>query len=314
MSKIQEALARIRVTRNAEGENRARENDKLVVARVAQRADSESAAPSARGPGLILEINQISLQNAGLLAPDYHEELLANQYREIKRPLIAHAFGLKATQIESGNLIMVTSALANEGKSFTSINLALSMSRERDYSVVLVDGDVVNPNISNIFGVSAQPGLLDILDDTSIAVDDIVIPTDVTGLSILPAGKSRRNATELLASRRMDTLMHSIRTSEPGRLVIMDSPPLLQTSEAKILAGMAGQIVLVVRAEVTAQGAVLNALELLGDDKAVNLVLNQVRDASLENVYGYGYGYGYGSTAREEDDGKVTRLAKEIWE
>src|SRR5690606_20325175 len=103
--------------------------------------------------------------------------------------------------------IMMASALPGDGKTFTSINLALSMSRERDSSVVLVDADVAKPHISRIFGVDKEPGLLDALTDKSDDLESLILPTDVGGLSILPAGGHRDNAAELFASAAMRQLV-----------------------------------------------------------------------------------------------------------
>jgi len=302
MSKIQEALRRIQQT-SGKPPPMARKNDAQDTAlrakpvRVANLVEHDEYTISeddfaANDKKLVFD--QMALRDAGLIAPDYHVDLLNSQYRSIKRPLIGHAFGKRATKIEGGNLIMVTSALAGEGKTFTSINLALSMAQERDHSVILVDADVAKPHVSNIFGVSEEPGLLDLLEDGKQEIGSLILPTDVDGLFIFPAGHPRLHSTELLASSRMDKVTRALSTIVSDPIIIFDSPPLLQTSEASVVASLVGQIVLVVRAGHTSQEAVLTALSTLGDDRAVNLVLNQVRDAQNDQQYGYGYGYGYG--------------------
>ena len=127
MSKIQEAISRIQAAKSAAGAAQRNQEvddaDSLLVAKLTERDDSSGHDPDGQSfsGDLILEVDREALRSAGLLAPEYHEEIVGNQYREIKRPLIAHAFGKKATQIQSGNLIMVTSALANEGKTFTNV-------------------------------------------------------------------------------------------------------------------------------------------------------------------------------------------------
>ena len=122
----------------------------------------------------------------------------------------------------------------------------------------------------------------------------MIFPTDVEGLSILPAGVPRPNATELLASSRMDEVIADLASRDPGCITLFDSPPILQTSEAKVIASMVGQIVLVVWAEVTAQGAVAAAIASIGRDKSINLILNQARFGRTEYRYGYGGAYAYG--------------------
>ncbi len=292
MGKIQKALGKIRRTRldaSRDRDDRSDIDDSVIVAKLVDRGSKEETYDVS---DKCLHVDNEALRKAGLIAPEYHEQLLANQYRDIKRPLIAHAFGKRATGIEWGNLIMVSSALSGEGKTFTSINLALSMAHERDHSVLLVDADVAKPHASEMFGAADELGLLDVLDEPEIPIQSLILPTDVENLSLLPAGRPRRHATELLASAAMEDVCDTLARLSGGQIVIFDSPPLLQTSEAKVLASLAGQIVIVVRAEKTSQDAVTGALSVLDEDKAVTLVLNQARAGLGEYQYGYGYGYG----------------------
>ena len=294
MSKIEEALKKIKGAQKSSSktriDNRAVEKS-LIVAKLVER-NTRSDSFSAKGKRL--HVDSDALRSAGLIAPEYDEHLLANQYRDIKRPLIAHAFGKRTVKIEDGNLIMVSSALSGEGKTFTSINLAFSMARERDHTVLLVDADVAKPHISEMFGAVDELGLLDVLENSELSVQSLILSTDVDNLSVLPAGKPRSNSTELLASSAMESLCAVLAGLSPGQIVIFDSPPLLQTSEAKILAGLAGQVVIVVRAEETSQAAVIGALASLDEGKAVSLVLNQIRKGFSDYQYSYGYGSGYG--------------------
>ncbi len=255
------------------------------------------------GKHRIIQIDNDALREAGFLAPEEEERQLVDQYRNIKRPLIAHAFGKRAKRIPDGHLILITSALAGEGKSFTCINLALSVAHERDHSVLLVDADVAKPQISRIFGAAGEPGLLDLLDYNEPAdYRDFVMPTTVPGLSILPAGKNRNYATELLASNRMEELIRKLGEDDPQRIVIFDSPPVLLTSEARVLTRLVGQVVLVVHAGMTPQQAVLEAVDTIDENKAVNLILNQARQLAGGGYYGGSYGYG--SRRLENDNEK----------
>jgi receptor protein-tyrosine kinase len=246
-----------------------------------------------------LHIDRQVLREAGLLAPDHDARRLAAQYRRIKRPLIRHAFGRRATKVEDGNLIMITSAVAGEGKTFTSINLAMSMANEQDHSVILVDADVAKPHVSEIFGLSEERGLLDLIEDRSLSISSLVVSTDIEGLYVLPAGRPWPNATELLASQRMEQLTKALSTISREPIVLFDSPPLLQTSESSVLASLAGQIVIVVRAGYTSHDSLKLAVKAIGADRAVSLVLNQLRDVN-DAVFGYGYAGGY--TARDKED------------
>ena len=140
--------------------------------------------------------------------------------------------------------------------------------------------------------------MLDLLDDGELKASSLIMSTDVDGLFVLPAGRPRLHATELLASARMDRIAASLSSITNDPIIIFDSPPLLQTSEASVVASLVGQIVLVVRAGSTSQEAVLAALATMGDERPINLVLNQVRDSQIEHQYGYAYGYGYGNSKK----------------
>ena len=293
MSKIQDALQKIQKERAGVARQKTRpvvepihdpESQSMVIAALVNEDNADEGYSGKR-----LHVDRQALREAALIAPDYHEDLFANQYREIKRPLISHAFGKRATRVEFGHLIMVCSALSGEGKTFTSINLALSMAQERDHQVLLVDADVAKPHISNLFGAAREPGLLDALEDPSVDPRTLILPTDMRGLSIMPAGAPRMHATELLASSAMEKVVGLLGSLTDGQIVLFDSPPLLQTTEAKVLAELAGQVVMVVRAEQTPQDAVKAALAAISDEKPVNLILNHARAGAGAKAYGYGY-------------------------
>ena len=260
----------------------------------AQQAGAEPGAPR---PGTkIVSINRARLREEGFLAPDEYERRMADEYRRIKRPLIAHAFGMGATQTEKGNLILVSSAVSGEGKTHTCINLALSLATERDRTVLLIDGDVPKPHISRLFGIDREPGLLDVLGDNPPLLEDVLVRTDIPRLSVLPAGHWHAQATELLASDRMRALCDELATRYPDRIILFDSPPLLAATEAQAIAANVGQVVLVIAENITAREDVRAALSLVDENKAVNAILNKSRVAARSAYYG-GYGYGYGANA-----------------
>ncbi|HKR39042.1 MAG TPA: XrtA-associated tyrosine autokinase [Paraburkholderia sp.] len=250
---------------------------------------STVAHPVGHRTDKIVRVNRDALRVEGLLPPEQQERAIADQYRHIKRPLIANATGRGAPRIDRGQLIMIGSAFPGEGKTFTSINLALSMALEKDLTVLLVDADVAKPHISRIFGAENEPGLLDTLRDEAAAIESFILPTDVPNLCILPAGRKSDMATELLASQRMDMIVRHLAASNPSRIALIDSPPLLLTTESRALAQSMGQVVLVVRAGFTPQQAVLDAIEFVGANKSLGIVLNQsTESAAVGHYYGYG--------------------------
>lgn len=256
-------------------------------------ADADPASIPVRSrmrSDLVVKIDRQSLRSQGLLPPEHQERTLADQYRQIKRPLIANATGRGGTEkLPRGQLIMVASAMPGEGKTFTSVNLALSLALEKDLSVLLIDADAPKPHLDRALGVAGEPGLLELLRDQSLDPEALIIPTDVPALTMLPIGTGSETTTELLASHRMEEIMHQLASNDPRRILIIDSPPLLLTSESRVLAEAAGQVVLVVRAGFTPQQSVLDAISHLGEGKSIGLLLNQSTDAAPAGYY-YGYG------------------------
>ncbi|NGP53723.1 XrtA-associated tyrosine autokinase [Thioalkalivibrio sp. XN8] len=249
--------------------------------------------PATTRRGKLVSIDRQRLREEGFLAPDEYQRRMADEYRRIKRPLIAHAFGIGATKIDKGNLILVSSAVSGEGKTHTCINLALSLATERDRTVLLVDGDVPKPHISRLFGIDQEPGLLDVLGDDPPPLEDVLVRTDIPRLTALPAGRWNAHATELLASERMRRLCEELASRYPDRVILFDSPPMLAATEAQAIAATVGQVVLVIAENSTARDDVRNALSLIDEQTPVNAILNKSRVAAKSAYYG-GYGYGYG--------------------
>ena len=226
----------------------------------------------------------------GFLTNTDERAKIAEEYRMIKRPLLANAFG--PNPVLKGNLIMVCSSLPGEGKSFTAINLAISIAMELDRTVLLVDADVAKPSLPKYLGFDAEHGLLDVLRDDKRDLSSVILRTNIEKLSILPAGKTYARATELLASDAMDRLISDVASRYSDRLVLFDSPPILATSEASVLASHMGQIVMVVESEKTPKSALREALSRIeGTCDVVSIVLNKSAIPSTGDYYGY-YGYG----------------------
>ena len=229
------------------------------------------------------------MRQYGIVTPDQGRTQIAEQFRVIKRPLLTNAFNRGPGMIRNGNLIMVTSALAGEGKSFCTVNLAMSIAMEMDRTVLLVDADVARPTVPKILGLGTEIGLLDILQDEKLDLADVLIKTNIEKLTLLTAGRRHSHSTELLASQSMAELLKELAERYADRVVIFDSPPLLLTSEARVLASQMGQIVLVVEAETTSQQAVKETLRQIESCDVVNLIYNKARSFSGGEYYGYYY-------------------------
>lgn len=237
-----------------------------------------------------VELDLVKLARDGFVTPDSPRSRVADEFRIVKRPLIANASGKRAVPIKNGNLIMVTSAVPGEGKTFSAINLAMSLAMEMDQTVLLVDADVARPSLPRVLGLPPGKGLLDALQSKSADLSGSLIQTNVEKLTILTSGTQYPNATELLASDAMVKLLGEMAARDPGRIVIFDSPPLLVTTESRVLATYMGQIVFVVQAETTLQSDVKRALATIEACPVKMILLNQARTVA-QGAYGYGYGY-----------------------
>ncbi|MDZ7752491.1 MAG: XrtA-associated tyrosine autokinase [Gammaproteobacteria bacterium] len=230
------------------------------------------------------------LTELGMLTPDNPQSTLSEQMRRIKRPLLSK---LEEGASEYTNLIMVTSALPGEGKTYTSINLAISIAMEMDRTVLLVDSDVAKSDITKSFGVEATRGLTDCLEDENLDLSEVMLKTNIPKLSILPSGSHHAKMTELLASGGMKKFIDDVSKRYSDRVVIFDSPPVLVTSGAGVLASLVGQVVFVVHAEKTLASEVKDALKQLNRRQNIGLVLNRSREwGGAKGKYGYYYYYG----------------------
>jgi protein-tyrosine kinase len=295
VSLVEQAIAKLRQAAGA-GKAVKRSPSAAMVRATTVAADNlEHTARNNR----VLAIDSASLRANGYLPESTAERQFAEHYRQIKRPLVERAISANSRGDElDARIIMVTSALPGEGKTFTSINLAFSLARERDMSVLLVDADIPKPHISEIFGVTQDAGLMDALGDEKLAIESLVLSTSVKGLSILPAGRMAEGAAELLVSNRMRQILRRLLSENSRRIVLLDSPPLLATSEGRALVKVAGQVVLVVRAGYTLQTAVRGALAQIEPARMAGIVLNDVRLSLTDGYYGYG---GYGSQKQEKN-------------
>lgn len=255
---------------------------------VGTQTRAASAVPPAQSEQALkhITVDWAAVRDAGYLPAQDEDRRFAGHYRQIKRPLIEKA--LAPGSASDMRLILFSSALPGDGKTFTTVNLALSMARERDISVLLIDADAPRAQVSQIFGLRSEPGLIDALVDEALDVESLIVQTDIQGLNILPAGRFVENATELLASARMAQIAARITARNPRRVALLDSPPLLGSSEARALVQIPGQVVLVVRACETPRQAVLEAIALVEQKRFEGLILNE---APIRRGDGYYYEY-----------------------
>jgi receptor protein-tyrosine kinase len=257
-------------------------------------------APDGPAQSKRVEIDLERLRAAGYITADNATSPIATEYRVIKRPLLDNIRGRGAAEVAHARVIMVTSALPGEGKTFTSVNLAMSIALELDSRVLLVDADVTRPSVMAQLGLRESRGLMDALIDPNADLSAMLLRTNVEKLSLLPAGSADARSTELLASDSMARFVGELAGRYRDRILLFDAPPLLATTEARVLAKHMGQIVVVVEADRTTHGALRDALETVRGCPVVATLLNKATRSDLgtyASAY-YGYGYGYGATDR----------------
>ena len=238
-------------------------------------------------------VDRMMLREQGLIVPEAPPTGLSEEFRLVKRQLLLSALGGKgAVPVARGQLILICSAHPNEGKTFSAVNLALSMASESDIEVILVDADVAKPEVLSTLGLPAGPGLMDALDDPSLNVEDLLIRTDVSNLSVLPTGRQTNRDTELLASDSTSRLIEGLIAGRPRRIVLFDSAPALAASPASTLALHVGQTLFVVRADSTSESDVRDAVELLDSCPHIQLMLNAVTCQAANRKFGSYYGFG----------------------
>ena len=240
-----------------------------------------------------MQIDVARLENLGFVTLTNARRQINEEYREIKRKLIQNAFGPLSKTLPNSNIIMVTSARPSEGKTFTAVNLALSIAAEQDKTVLLVDADVLKPNVLRTLDVEEKTGLMDYLLGDTDNISNVIYPTNVPKLRIIPAGTTHHLSTELLASGIMSETVNEFSTRYKDRVVIIDTPPIIGINESAVLASFAGQAVIVVEEGRSKLHDIQQSVERLNPDMAIGFVVNKsIANSETGGYYGYSY---YGS-------------------
>lgn len=236
----------------------------------------------------------------GMITLDSHPEL-AKDFRFLKRPILARVFGMAPSSVDMGKVVMVTSHSPQVGKSFVAYNLAVSMAYEQMTNVLLIDSDPFRRTLTTALELEDQIGLQEVLSDRSLSIADATLPTDLPALKVVPSGKLRSDSTELFASKRMSELLESLH--DPDLVVVLDAPPLRETSEGRALAEKADHSLVVVGAGQTTATQIRSVLKMLeGSESSLSFVLNRASEAGElhDDVY-YPYYTEYGMRETDED-------------
>jgi protein-tyrosine kinase len=230
-----------------------------------------SAVGMQRGPA---SIDAVSLERAGMIDWSRTRTRISEEFRLVQRQIIRSAFGPGAEPGFS-NLLLVTSARPGEGKSFMSTNLAGSIARQGDHHVLLVDADSKRDSICYSFGLAQARGLLDLAANSSLDPAALIVKTPIERLSILPVGRERERSAELFSTKEMTRLIQNLGRRYADRLLILDAPPCLSTSDPAVLAQVVGQILFVVEANRTQREEIEASLDLIQACPTISMVLNK---------------------------------------
>ncbi|WP_018873790.1 XrtA-associated tyrosine autokinase [Thioalkalivibrio sp. ALJ16] len=288
--------------------NRARQPSPEPPVQQEAVAEPTPAAPEPRQEPVSRQvtIDFAWLRKQGIIVPGDQRSSVAEEFRMMKRPLLNNAFGRHAAmRVPKGRLIMITSALPGEGKTFTSVNLALSMAMELERTVLLVDADVARPAIPRALGFQADLGLMDVLSEPDIEIPDVLLRTNVENLTVLPAGRPHGRSTEILASDVMHNLIDDLHDRYEDRIILFDSPPLMATSEPGVLANHMGQVLMVVEADRTPVSTVERAMHQLDSCGVVLTSLNRATPGI--GMGGQYYGGSYYGSERDHAAGAAAR-------
>jgi protein-tyrosine kinase len=263
MSKIEEALQKAKKTRVEKGpvdSHQEIETPQYKLVTAFHQTDPE-----------LLEMNRIVTLTGQ--APEVKE-----QYRMLRTQI------LQKTEENGDNCLMVTSAVDGEGKTTTAINLAVTIAREVQQNVLLVDADLRSPSIDKVLGLESKKGLAQYLSD-NMPLQELFIRTGLEKLTVLPAGGALQNSSEILRSSKMQELIREVKKRYRDRYIIFDTPPLLSTADPSVLAQYMDGIVLVVGAEKTSRSDVQEALALLEGRNILGVVMN--KSSGAPRTYGY---------------------------
>ena len=296
MSTIEKALQKQR-EKNQQGSAEQAPEDVRAAADTAPQAQTETqatpeqaaAVPANGNSKAPITIDQQELKAKGLITDSTERQKIKDEFRYIKRKLLNNAFGQGAQNLENGNLVMVSSGNPNEGKTFVSINLALSIALEQDKTVLLIDADVIRPSISTELNISPRKGLVEYLLGEVSNVSEVIYNTSISNLKIIPAGEPHHLTSELLTSDKMRQLTQELANRYSDRMVIFDSPPLIEVNESQVLANLMGQALVVVEESHSKISDIQKAVDSLNEDLAIGFVINKAVQTQ-KDLYGY-YGY-----------------------
>ncbi len=282
------------------------QKDELVAASPAGPTPAGNATDLGAAE-VILDRGQLA--SFGIAIPSAERSRTAEEFRLVKRNLMAAWMAdSRANGERPGRIIMVTSARPGEGKTFVALNLALAFSSEREVKALLVDADthvdMHRSALKTVLGVNQAKGLVDVLTGAA-HLDEALVRTNIENLFVLPAGRGGPHVPELFSSDRMNSLLNEMTRRFPDRIIILDTPPCMVSSDAATMASRVGQIVFVIEAYRTQQDEIEASLSMLSACPRISLLLNKSEQVNA-HFGSYRYGYDYHYYPDDKGDGRRT--------
>jgi len=252
--------------------------------------------------GLILNDKVVSF-----FAPS---SMVTEQFRRLRTLII------KPGLVNTPKIIMVASAMSGEGKSLVAVNLASIIAAELHSHALLVDCDLRNPSLTRWFGLQEKKGLADYLIGEA-EVQDLLIKTSIDKLSILSGGSIQENPVELVGSNKMKTLIQDLKSRYEDRYIIIDSSPILATTEPSVLNEIVDGIILVIKSGDTPRETIQQAVRLLNKNKILGVVLNNMQfktKALFQRYFGTNHQYyDYRYSKMHPELGFWGKLSQKLW-
>jgi protein-tyrosine kinase len=235
-----------------------------------------------------------TLERAGLAVEGKGRARISEEFRiAVSRVLLTIQDSIASGE-RGGNILMVTSSKPGEGKSFCALNLAACFARSIQREVLIVDSDPKLSSLTHHLGLNDHPGFLDLFAQPKLRIADVIVPTEITKLSILPIGSRAGHNPDLAGMASNDVVIERIGSAFSKRIVILDAAPCLSTSDPSVLSPLVGQTLMIIEAERTQRSEVLASLELVKACPRIMLMLNKLR---LTTSFTFGAYYDLGNYA-----------------
>jgi len=278
MSRIEEALKKAALHRSRQQGEQDEQGNELIVASQQIRA----TASIKQKVSALLDVVPLKIDHLMLATARDEKTAVVEEYNKLRSTLIALTSG--ETRL---NTIMVTSTVSEEGKSMTALNLAISLAKEHDHTVLLVDADLRRPSIHRYLDIQPEVGLVHCLRD-NLPIENALIKTGVGKLVILPAGEAIKEPIDLLSSGRMKAIVKELKQRYPDRYVIFDTPPALPFADAVVLAGVVDTTLFVVREGKAKLDDIVETLEEFKRHHLLGVVFNDAHSFVNRQSYYYG--------------------------